>query len=362
MLWAARSAKELSCRIRIFKMITCKEDLVNTYIENDKGVLRDVYVSLCLLHGINHQYHRNRDNNWYDSPYVGVSAAWSSKEIGQAYTNSLGLADCKQLTLTDLLPTSYENTKVYSLDEDVIRKYAELCGVEIGPTCDSRLVAAGFVRMGIGAVNYFVSKSQVDTEEDEYQTLTPEQILAAWDLKFVEEKTRTESEYQAVVKECDSYKNACNLNSLIITDMDGNTVDFDTCEGVVELPFSLESLKQYKQPKTKTKFEYVKCHNSKAIKGVMNGDDNYWCKSGESYVHLNMDSPLEQFCRAYRRTEVEIDWRDECVSYFKTTPDLHEDDCLIDLINENATSREQKALLEMCRVALRATGELTPKP
>ena len=165
------------------KMITCKEDLINTYIENDNGVLRDVYISLCESNGICHQRGCRNGNDWYDLKYVGFCSQWSENSLGQASGDGYALANCKQLTLTDLLPTTYENTKVYSLDEEVIRKYAELCGKEYNHDTAHR--SGEYV--GVSCVTYAVARFTDDSEvhSGEYPTvtITPEQILAAWELK-----------------------------------------------------------------------------------------------------------------------------------------------------------------------------------
>lgn len=67
----------------------------------------------------------------------------------------------------------------------------------------------------------------------------------------------------------------------------------------------LNSLKPI--PKAK-EVEWVKVHNSEAIKAVMNGSCDYRCEfTGKQ---LTMDSSLQEFCCASRRDEVEIDERE----------------------------------------------------
>lgn len=267
-------------------MITCKEDLVNTYIENDNGVLRDVYVSLCNLH----DQSRARRAGYYIHGYIGICHQWNDgRDIRQGSIKP----DAKQLTLTDLLPTAYENTKVYSLDEDVIRKYAELCGVEYNydtTHLSGEYVGISGVIEGSDEVARFTDDSDVHLGIYPTTTLTTEQILAAWDLKF-------------------------------------------------------------NQSKLKTRTEYVKCHQSESIKAVMNGSTDYWCKSGRSYVHLNMDSPLEQFCRAYRRTEKEVTWQEVLAAKTGWSID--------DINNYNGYFYHQEiSFIEMCHIV----ASLTDKP
>lgn len=94
-------------------MIKCKEDLINTYIENDHGELRDLYVKKAIELGFAHQGYRDRDFSWYNLEFIGICEGWDNDRLGQTMIKNEKINDyeCKKLTLLDLKPrtrTEYE--------------------------------------------------------------------------------------------------------------------------------------------------------------------------------------------------------------------------------------------------------------
>ena len=89
-------------------MITCKEDLVNTYIENDFGELRDLYINIALNYGVETCGGSNTDyllnvhvigvKDWGFGPQL----EWIDREFKNA----------RLITLSDLKPTPAKLVKV----------------------------------------------------------------------------------------------------------------------------------------------------------------------------------------------------------------------------------------------------------
>ncbi|AUR98231.1 hypothetical protein NVP1248O_17 [Vibrio phage 1.248.O._10N.261.54.F1] len=89
-------------------MITCKEDLVNTYIENDFGELRDLYINIALNYGVETCGGSNTDyllnvhvigvKDWGFGPQL----EWIDREFKNA----------RLITLSDLKPTPTKFVKV----------------------------------------------------------------------------------------------------------------------------------------------------------------------------------------------------------------------------------------------------------
>ena len=96
-------------------MITKKEDLINTYIENDFGELRQAYIDKAIELGYNHQGNRERGIDWYDLPYIAINDRWDDSYVGQTadITRGIRFSKSKLLTLSDLKPrTKTEFVKV----------------------------------------------------------------------------------------------------------------------------------------------------------------------------------------------------------------------------------------------------------
>ncbi|AUR97637.1 hypothetical protein NVP1243O_14 [Vibrio phage 1.243.O._10N.261.54.B5] len=100
-------------------MITCKEDLMNTYIENDFGDLRKTYIGKAIELGYNHQGNRERGLDWYDLPYIAINDSWDDAYVGQTadVTRGIRFSESKILTLSDLKPTP---TKFVKVEESIL--------------------------------------------------------------------------------------------------------------------------------------------------------------------------------------------------------------------------------------------------
>lgn len=82
--------------------------------------------------------------------------------------------------------------------------------------------------------------------------------------------------------------------------------------------------------------------------------------NGDGFVNNRGNHILLNY-KFYRKVEKQIDWRKEVCNYVNSLPDTH--GTKLTLVNNNvlkfkANILSEKEFLEMCRVALRATGEL----
>ena len=173
-------------------MITCKEDLFGKYIPVNSADEASLVKSVCENLGV-------KVADWeevkydMDSKFALISHSYRTKPsetilFDVSYKDDEDtmreFCNLSRLEIADLLPTTYENTKVYSLDEDVIRKYAELCGLPYNHDTTHRSGEYVGVSCDLDDVARFTDDSYVAIEASRTTTLTPEQILAAWDLKF----------------------------------------------------------------------------------------------------------------------------------------------------------------------------------
>lgn len=86
-----------------------------------------------------------------------------------------------------------KNTKVYSLDEEVIRKYAELCGAILIMDHERYSRAVGYyICNGISA-ECFIKGGATD-EDSNRRVITPEEINALYDERFYQTETPEEKE------------------------------------------------------------------------------------------------------------------------------------------------------------------------
>ncbi|AUR90522.1 hypothetical protein NVP1144O_74 [Vibrio phage 1.144.O._10N.286.45.B3] len=94
-------------------MITCKEDLIDTYIKNDGGELRDLYISklkefgvrVCGGDGFEYLYRKS---------FIGVRC-WG--EGGQSEWNNTPFKKAKELTMKDLVKP--KTTKFVKVEESI---------------------------------------------------------------------------------------------------------------------------------------------------------------------------------------------------------------------------------------------------
>ncbi|QIQ61320.1 hypothetical protein V039C_0042 [Vibrio phage V039C] len=90
-------------------MITCKQDLINTYIENDNGELRDLYIKKAIDLGVK-TCDGGRFEYLLDKVTIGVRD-WGYG--AQLEWNNREFSDAKHITLSDLKPrTKVEYEKV----------------------------------------------------------------------------------------------------------------------------------------------------------------------------------------------------------------------------------------------------------
>lgn len=227
-------------------MITCKEDLINTYIENDHGELRDLYIEKMKEHGI-----RSCGDSDFKYLHEGkkkyIACMTEFNKNGQCEWSCYAsdVDDLKQLTLSDLKPTK-ESTAVETLE-----------------------------RMG----------------------------------------------------------------------------------------YEWHGGELWKPPLGKPKFEveYVKAEFDnawQAVKAFEDGEELYTYFQVEGWVlvgHAQQVVPNWQVEKLYRRTEKQVDWRDECLEFLCETSLLTGDD---DIRNCIKISELESEFLELCRTALRSRGEL----
>ena len=89
-------------------MITCKEDLYNTWIKNDKGELCEAYLGLCTEYGIFTMGSGKPGtvDSFIQMTNVGVLGSDESISCSDFWDYSAN--GCKQLTLEDLKPQTKE--------------------------------------------------------------------------------------------------------------------------------------------------------------------------------------------------------------------------------------------------------------
>lgn len=95
-------------------MITRKEDLHNTWIKNDRGELRDLYISVAKSFGI--------DDETCDEglSFIGIFSEWEGCEIvGNTDTLLFGQGSRKQLTIKDLKKEKPTPTKFVKVEESI---------------------------------------------------------------------------------------------------------------------------------------------------------------------------------------------------------------------------------------------------
>ena len=93
-------------------MITCKEDLHNTWIKNDKGELRDLYISIAASFGI------KNETRMSELPFIGIFSEWGECGfVGNTSQLLLGQESRKQLTIKDL--KKEKPTKFVKVEESI---------------------------------------------------------------------------------------------------------------------------------------------------------------------------------------------------------------------------------------------------
>ena len=95
-------------------MITCKEDLINTYIKNDHGELRELYLSACNKFGLHSYVGDNSDFNseFYVESFILCNEF--SLPDSEGVLQDSNFSSGKEITILDLKPRtkpSYEKVE-----------------------------------------------------------------------------------------------------------------------------------------------------------------------------------------------------------------------------------------------------------
>ncbi len=95
-------------------MITCKEDLHNTWIKNDKGELRDLYISIAASFGIKNEILMS------GLPFIGIFSEWGGCGfVGNTSELLFDQESRKQLTIKDLKKEKPKPTKFVKVEESI---------------------------------------------------------------------------------------------------------------------------------------------------------------------------------------------------------------------------------------------------
>lgn len=87
-------------------MIVCKEDLINTYIENDYGELRDLYIEAMNIFGIRSPVEGRFDYLLKgEKKYIACMTEFCRNGQPEWSSNYCEVRALKKLTLSDLKPT-----------------------------------------------------------------------------------------------------------------------------------------------------------------------------------------------------------------------------------------------------------------
>lgn len=137
-------------------MITKKEDLINTYIENDYGELRDLYIEAMNIFGI-----RGSVNGRFDyllegeRKYIACMTEFCRNGQSEWSSNYCDVRALKKLTISDLKPrtrTEYEKVteSIFDLRDEFERgelyfKYSQ--GIEVIKT--EQMLLAQIERDGV---------------------------------------------------------------------------------------------------------------------------------------------------------------------------------------------------------------------
>ena len=95
-------------------MITCKEDLHNTWIKNDKGELRDLYISIAASFGI------KNETCMGGLKFIGIFSEWGGCGfVGNTSELLFDQESRKQLTIKDLKKEKPNPTKFVKVEESI---------------------------------------------------------------------------------------------------------------------------------------------------------------------------------------------------------------------------------------------------
>lgn len=317
--------------------IKSPKQLHNTYITNDCPVKRYVYVALCHKFGIKTPSRIEKD-------YLEIASFERSEfTLYQSETKDSLDHMSKELHLADLV--DLHDSYVMTSDFGTAKQFGDLVGDAIS--------GAEFLKFNVvtcGDSNalefYYVSESNLASIVQNKTELTTGLIYAMYD-EMVKIKALNDS-YAAELKD---------TKPVSLTDFLKRTNTMYSEENVTS--------------STKMKVEHALAKESPAeiYRAMLDGEKFYCCKTDlmefdgyQFWIHTDQGKSrvtyINQDHEIYRRIEKPVDWREELISFLispskDTSPKLEEIG-----INTSIGSMRENDFLEMCRVALRATGEL----
>lgn len=312
--------------------IKSPKQLHNTCITNDCPIKRDVYLALCDRFGIS-------KSPLIHSRYLEVTIFPARSPSFAAYGVSckdLLSPESKELYLADLV--DLHDSYVMTSDFEVARKFGEMVGddVSAGKLFKFNVVTCDEPNM-IGF--YQVTESNIAGIVQNKTELTPDLINAMY-AEMVKLKSLN-----------DDY--ATERKPVSLTDFLKRTKPMNSGEKLTQA--------------TKMKAEYVRVEDSIFdLAALFDAGMLYTSESGEQQIKTESELVSALFADSvYKRIEKPVDWRKEVESYLESacqneTDEFDEFDGMIVsstdwMCSYNPTDDE---FLEMCRVALRATGEL----
>lgn len=310
--------------------IKSAKQLHNTFITNDCHVKRDVYLALCERFGIS-------KSPLIHSRYLKVTMFPARRPSFAAYGvnhKDLLSPESKELYLSDLV--DLHDSYVMTSDFEVARKFGEMVGLTLANHCD-------FVCVSCNESNAVTRWTQASIDNshgalDGKTQLTPD-LINAMHAEMVKLKALN-----------DDY--ATERKPVSLTDFFKRTEPMNSGEKLTQAP--------------KMKVEYVPIEESIFdLEALFDGGMLYTSESGEHQIKTESELVNALFANSvYKRIEKPVDWVLEVESYLKSVCQNEAEDDEFDgmivsstdwMYSYNPTDDE---FLEMCRVVLRATGEL----
>lgn len=130
--------------------------------------------------------------------------------------------------------TNLENTKVYTIDIGVIRKYAKLCGKDFVSMHRNMIGAFNDIR---DTVFDFTPKSRIDKDPEKIlTTITPSEINAMHEEKFGKTETPEEAEaFDIMAQDNERLQNHEMNNLQLVIDVDGKLYTADDVRSLLSL-------------------------------------------------------------------------------------------------------------------------------
>lgn len=307
--------------------IKSANQLHNTYITNDCPIKRDVYLALCERFGIALTCSP-------DCEFISVMHAQNSEGYNFTRMSQITI-DCKELHLADLV--DLHDSYVMTSDFGTAKQFGDLVGDAIS--------GAEFLRYNVVLCRdsnmlefYHVSESNLSSVVQNKTQLTPD-LINAMHAEMVKLKELN-----------DAY--ADERKPVSLTDFLKRTEPVNSEEKVTPVP--------------KMKVEYVLADDSLwNLQPDFEVGQLYMPAEANGFKQITRDTELAEYFLAenvYRRIEKPVDWREEVVKYLEEEMPCHDlDRPYVKFDDVGVTidgGMKNEFYLEMCRVALRATGEL----